>query len=90
MDLESTTFFEIGYYPSLYIKVMHMSLLLLYFEVRDTIITSSWIGQSGYMNQPVENTKHMTDDTKQGATSLVLQVQSVIARVKFPNEETRG
>jgi hypothetical protein len=28
------------------------------------------------------------DDTKQGATSLVLQVQSVVARVNFPYEET--
>jgi hypothetical protein len=30
--------------------------LLLYFEVRDTIITSSWIGRSGYMDQPAKNT----------------------------------
>jgi hypothetical protein len=53
---------------------MHTTLLLFYFKIWDTIITSSWIGQSGYMDQPVENTKHMTDDTKQGATSLGLQV----------------
>jgi hypothetical protein len=30
------------------------------------------------------------DDTKQRATSLGLQVQSVVARVNFPHEETRG
>jgi hypothetical protein len=30
------------------------------------------------------------DDTKQCATSLGLQVHSVIARVNFPHEETRG
>jgi hypothetical protein len=31
-----------------------------------------------------------TDDTKQCATSLGLEVQSVIARVNFPHEETWG
>jgi hypothetical protein len=30
------------------------------------------------------------DDTKQGANSLGLQVQSVVARVNFPHEKTRG
>jgi hypothetical protein len=30
------------------------------------------------------------DDTKQGANLLGLQVQSVVARVNFPHEETRG
>jgi hypothetical protein len=30
------------------------------------------------------------DDTKQGANSLGLQVQSVVARVNFPHEETWG
>jgi hypothetical protein len=30
------------------------------------------------------------DDTKQGANSSELQVQSVVARVHFPHEGTRG
>jgi hypothetical protein len=30
------------------------------------------------------------DDTKQCATLLALQVQSVVARVNFPHVETRG
>jgi hypothetical protein len=30
------------------------------------------------------------DETKQGANLLGLQVQSVVARVNFPHEETRG
>jgi hypothetical protein len=30
------------------------------------------------------------DDTKQGANSLGLQVQSVVERVNFPHKETRG
>jgi hypothetical protein len=32
----------------------------------------------------------MTDDTKQWATLLGLQVQSIVARVNFPHEKTRG
>jgi hypothetical protein len=32
----------------------------------------------------------MTDDTKQCATLLGLQVQSIVARVNFPHEKTRG
>jgi hypothetical protein len=34
--------------------------------------------------------KQPTDDTKQGANSLGLQVQSVVARVNFAHEETQG
>jgi hypothetical protein len=30
------------------------------------------------------------DDTKQGANSLGLQVQSIVARVNFPHKESRG
>jgi hypothetical protein len=32
----------------------------------------------------------MTDDTKQCATLLGLQVQSIVARVNFPHEKTWG
>jgi hypothetical protein len=32
----------------------------------------------------------VADDTKQGANLLGLQVQSVLARVNFAHEETRG
>jgi hypothetical protein len=36
------------------------------------------------------NPSGCTDDTKQCATSLELQVQSVVARVIFPTRMTRG
>jgi hypothetical protein len=32
----------------------------------------------------------VSDDTKKGANSLGLQVRSVVVRVNFPQEETRG
>jgi hypothetical protein len=43
-----------------------------------------------FLCSPATTPKNSLDDTKQGANSLELQVQSVVARVKFPREETRG
>jgi hypothetical protein len=39
---------------------------------------------------PATVPKNSLDDSKQGANSLGLQVQSVVARVIFPHEETRS
>jgi hypothetical protein len=41
-------------------------------------------------SSPTTAPENSLDNTKQCATFLGLQVQSVVARVKFPHEETRG
>jgi hypothetical protein len=43
-----------------------------------------------FLCSPVIASENSLDDTKQGAKLLGLQVQSVVARVKFSREETRG
>jgi hypothetical protein len=43
---------------------------------------------NAFLCSPTTTPENSLDDTKQGANSLGLQVQSVVARVNFPHEET--
>jgi hypothetical protein len=45
---------------------------------------------NAFLCSPATAPENSLHNTKQGANSLGLQVQSVVARVNFPHEETRG
>jgi hypothetical protein len=51
-----------------------------------------WLNKLGFPKWRLSDSLkiHVCDDTKQYATLLRLQVQSVVARVNFPHKKIRG